>query len=75
MIESKLQGNSFQNKYETFESSLNQTKKILTHLAYLKQFPISKKHACFIDRMIHEQSEKYEAENYYLHQLKQHLNE
>lgn len=75
MIESKLQDNSLQSEYEIYESSLNQTKKILTHLTYLKQFPIPEKQACFMERMIHEQSEKYEAQTSYLHELKQHLNE
>lgn len=66
---------SLQDEYDNYRAQLDQTKKILTHLMYLKQLPIPPKQACFRERMFHEQREKYTQEIIKLNQLKQCLNQ
>lgn len=75
MIELNLTPESLQTEYEAYKAKTIQTQKLLTHLNYLKQYPIPPKQAPFMNRMFHEQSKKYAQQIHYLSQLKQHLTE
>lgn len=69
----KKQPKSLLDEYHDLEAKIGQTKKILTHLNYLKHSSLQKKQASFRERMIKEQCNIYEAEVSYLLELKKSL--